>query len=761
MANEEGVKIVITAEDRFTANIKKIEASTKIFGNTAKNTQAQVSALEKEMVRLVTNGMDPANKKIVEMKANYDRLSSSLNSTQATLGKSSRQWTNIALVVQDLPYGFRAIQNNLPAVIGGLAGVGGAAYLAFSVIIAGFTMLDESQRKAAAESKNLKKEQESLGDQITESTTSARTQGILLQQYVAIARDVTQSDTTRNEALKKANELYGTHNEKLTLTNINTDKVKKSLDGYIESLIKLAVAEKYASQIADNIIEQDKLKSQLDEKDIVRQKLLGEIRGKQTNESRDLLDVYADLRKVNGEINKLDNDKKSLIGTNIKLTDNYVKALKEATVASGKYGETEKGGKGGKGAKDDSYINLLKSRIQLSKNDLDTRLQLQKDVLVNETENERISIRNSTLSYSQKAKAIENINETMLNKTKLLDEEYYKDSYELEKQDFALKIKLSGDNLEDQKTIYGQQLLSLKQRLDDGLLLEKDYLNEYADVKNSLLNVDKKINEELLKQQEKLGKDQVNVIKSELGVKLRLNKDNLIGQQEAVKSSMTQVSNAMKAAFGTGAFPILLQYYDELNGKLEAMDTKALRGAEAMKKVNGIISDMATNSIVLLGENIGKALGGETVDLFGGFLDLLSSGLQDIGKALIAYGVAMDAFKKAFTNPYAAIAAGIALVAAGALLKSRINKTSGGGASAGNIPAFANGGIVSGPTMGLMGEYPGAKSNPEVIAPLDKLKDMLGGGQGGTFVLRGQDLLLSVNRAQKASNIKGQTISLA
>ena len=85
MANEEGVKIVITAEDRFTANIKKIEASTKLFGNTAKNTQAQVSALEKEMVRLVANGLNPADKKIVEMKANYDRLSTSLNSTQTTL----------------------------------------------------------------------------------------------------------------------------------------------------------------------------------------------------------------------------------------------------------------------------------------------------------------------------------------------------------------------------------------------------------------------------------------------------------------------------------------------------------------------------------------------------------------------------------------------------------------------------------------------------------------------------------------------------
>lgn len=42
-----------------------------------------------------------------------------------------------------------------------------------------------------------------------------------------------------------------------------------------------------------------------------------------------------------------------------------------------------------------------------------------------------------------------------------------------------------------------------------------------------------------------------------------------------------------------------------------------------------------------------------------------------------------------------------------------------------SIPAFANGGIVSGATIGLMGEYAGAKNNPEVIAPLDKLKGMI------------------------------------
>ena len=42
------------------------------------------------------------------------------------------------------------------------------------------------------------------------------------------------------------------------------------------------------------------------------------------------------------------------------------------------------------------------------------------------------------------------------------------------------------------------------------------------------------------------------------------------------------------------------------------------------------------------------------------------------------------------------------------------------------IPKFADGGIVSGPTIGMMGEYQGARTNPEVIAPLDKLKSMMG-----------------------------------
>jgi hypothetical protein len=59
---------------------------------------------------------------------------------------------------------------------------------------------------------------------------------------------------------------------------------------------------------------------------------------------------------------------------------------------------------------------------------------------------------------------------------------------------------------------------------------------------------------------------------------------------------------------------------------------------------------------------------------------------------------------------------------------------------------LAEGGIVTGPTTALIGEYAGAGSNPEVVAPLDKLKGLLGeGGQHITVTGRlvGNDIWLS------------------
>lgn len=57
-------------------------------------------------------------------------------------------------------------------------------------------------------------------------------------------------------------------------------------------------------------------------------------------------------------------------------------------------------------------------------------------------------------------------------------------------------------------------------------------------------------------------------------------------------------------------------------------------------------------------------------------------------------------------------------IAAGAAIAAVI-------ASFAQLPKFAEGGIAYGPTLGLFGEYSGASNNPEVVAPLNKLKELI------------------------------------
>ena len=104
--------------------------------------------------------------------------------------------------------------------------------------------------------------------------------------------------------------------------------------------------------------------------------------------------------------------------------------------------------------------------------------------------------------------------------------------------------------------------------------------------------------------------------------------------------------------------------------------------------------------------------------------------------------------------PGLGLAAGFALIAIGAAIKGMSTRLQTQG-----VPldgAFAKGGIVSGPTVGLLGEYSGARHNPEVIAPLDKLKSMIGSNcsqnLSGEFVVRGQDLVVALQRAERNRN---------
>ena len=171
--------------------------------------------------------------------------------------------------------------------------------------------------------------------------------------------------------------------------------------------------------------------------------------------------------------------------------------------------------------------------------------------------------------------------------------------------------------------------------------------------------------------------------------------------------------------------------------------------AKINESLNQMLQSMESQIIITFAENMGNAVAGGLLDaqsIFQGYAAALTDFLKQFGQLLIAEGVAIEAADIALKtgNGVAAIVAGAALVASAAALKAFQNK---------GIPAFADGGIVSGPTLGLMGEYPGARTNPEVIAPLDKLQSMINTGQGGNFVAQtkfdGRDLWLAVNRYEK------------
>jgi uncharacterized membrane protein len=213
---------------------------------------------------------------------------------------------------------------------------------------------------------------------------------------------------------------------------------------------------------------------------------------------------------------------------------------------------------------------------------------------------------------------------------------------------------------------------------------------------------------------------------------------------DALKSKQFTPANMMA---GTAVAPVLIQVkIDPKSYSQIVQDFDKL-----MMDVSNAIASMGEDIAVAFGEAIGGAMSGQQ-DVLANFGDAILTALggfmSQVGKMLIAYAISIEKLQTAFANPTEALIAGIALVAIGGAIKSSMKKGP-------SVPAFAEGGIVSGPTLGLMGEYPNARSNPEVIAPLDKLKGMLKSNDSSGFVastsIQGRDLAIVLERYNKDS----------
>ena len=159
-----------------------------------------------------------------------------------------------------------------------------------------------------------------------------------------------------------------------------------------------------------------------------------------------------------------------------------------------------------------------------------------------------------------------------------------------------------------------------------------------------------------------------------------------------------------------------------------------------------VVSQALTTSISTFGESLGKLIGGEgdMKDFFNSLLNVVLDFASQFGQLLIAAGIAASAFQQLLLNPFAAIAAGTALVGLTSLIRGLLSAGTGGTQTSVNDALITSSGDI-------------IKFHPDdnILAMKDFSK--LGGGMQEMVVrvegqLRGEDIFISGTRGQVSYN---------
>ena len=189
----------------------------------------------------------------------------------------------------------------------------------------------------------------------------------------------------------------------------------------------------------------------------------------------------------------------------------------------------------------------------------------------------------------------------------------------------------------------------------------------------------------------------------------------------------------------------------DAGGTIDGIIAESDKLAAQAEEIQSALSQGLTDMVGGLGESIGASLedftsfGDLTKDIGLGLLKTMGDVMQKLGKIIIAGATALkglqDTIKNFLTggNPLVAIAGGVALLALGKAISSRVSNVGGSGGKKGGLPKLAKGGVLTGETMFIGGEYAGAANNPEIVTPqnimAETFRKVLGqNGTGGSGV---------------------------
>ncbi len=677
--------------NKFKDSFNTMTNAIKLYGKDSSQAQAATKSMERAMVELTKNGIDPASVGFKQLQSQIGPLASKMDKTGNTVKKSNMQWTNFALILQDLPYGFRGIQNNLPAVIGGLAGMTGPIYLIGSALIALFTAYDMGAFGATKSTNDWKKALKETNDEIRNTINYTNSEVSNLQGLVDVMLDLNTTESIRNKALAEARE---------AITKVDEAQGKKiktigdaiiAINLYSEAIQQQQMQEVIGKKIAEISIGQIEKRNKL------------AIETAKANKGIHPIDFFmgnTELDNLNSEI--IANE------TLLRQLEDLRKGNTKALLLNPFSQYNAKGG--GKGGK--------------------TPEQLAKEA-------------EEALLKAQNVQ-VQNYIDTLDNRNK----EIVKSELQLQEDIFTLS-KAGFTN-------YESALLANSARIDDinSKYDEIEYkrnqksINDNIQFENKLAKDLDRIDKEKLKQEQ----DNYNTSLSYLKQYYNNKRDFATNNKEELKNIAIQEQATLDSLFIGGA----INYEDYL--KLSADSTAKFikltdditkNAFDNMLKIgNGLMSALGPSLDLLLekGENIGDVLS-----------NAFQSILKQLAKVIISAAIAVALISILFPTKLTEAGGGSKLF--GGLFLQGMGfggNLFGAGAKTTEEPKkAANGGIFGGPAYRMIGEYPGAQSNPEIVAPLDKLKNLIGGSGGGTLEARisGNDLLILMNKAQRNNNL--------
>jgi tape measure domain-containing protein len=564
---------------------------------------------------------------------------------------------------------------------------------------------------------------ETFNNYLSIGAKNARTEASEFNSLMNILKDVNISTSTRLSVIDQLNTKYSDYlpkllTEKTSLQEITTAQLQgnDALKAKFKLLAAEGVAEKQKNKLIDLETKLFELESKRSQGKVER--TTGLTTGLNVSAGLITYDLTANaIKKVKEEISVLttayDNTNKSLVGLNIE-QEKYNKIINDKKIIALRYEiedlnlaidvSTREYGKNNDNVK---RLKGILSELQLQYNSLtNTVVDNGNGIVNNAGKTEKV-----LTAYELLKKKLSDTEDEYKNilltqgansaSAETLREKYYQIANELQ------RINNEYDKLENRKIIVDELPAGNKQKVTFSFedIVDKD---TQAQLKTAIGIIDNTTKSTRLLGHEYQGVQGISYVRNT--VFSRIARQSEEAQKKV--SALKLILDDFKMSLGAVGDALNKDFGKALGEGFDALGTALANGE------NAIVS-------------FGKAF-------LSTMLDVISMTL----KALLAQITLKEAMKGGGLASVIGLGIGLATVSA---LKGLLAKTK-----------LARGGLAFGPTMATVGDNPNASFDPEVIAPLSKLKSMLGDASGGMpYVLStrvsGADLIFMMERANNVN----------